>query len=372
MQGQAQVGVNLDNSDPHPSAGLDIKFTDKGFLPPRVALAATDLPDPVTAPATGLLVYNTAAAGTPPNNVTPGYYYWSGSAWVTLASSPGTNPGDMLYWNGTQWLIVPVGTNGQVLTLSGGVPIWGGTQLPIVSTKDITAITAHTATTGGIISSDGGIPVTASGVCFGTTPNPTLTGDHTTDGKPTGSFTSLLTGLTEYTQYYVRAYATNSSGTSYGNEVVFSTVPYVVGLHYGGGVIFYVDGSGYHGLIAAESDCGDAPWGCVCAGIATSSAIGTGQANTAAIIAGCGESGIAARLCDELVVGEFDDWYLPSVDELYQLSLQNSFVGGFVPTWYWSSTQPDACFAYFVVIYTNWVDYAIKNQWHRVRAIRAF
>ena len=121
----AQLGINADNSQPDASAMLDVKSTSKGFLPPRVALISINSALPVTAPAAGLLVYNTTAAGTAPYNVSPGYYCWNGSGWTPVAPPRGTNAGDMLYWNGTQWVGIPVGTNGQVLTLTNGVPVWG-------------------------------------------------------------------------------------------------------------------------------------------------------------------------------------------------------------------------------------------------------
>lgn len=78
----AQTGIGT--STPHASAKLDVYATNKGFLPPRIALTATNAANPVTSPATGLLVFNTETAGTAPNNVTPGYYYWDGSLWVRL------------------------------------------------------------------------------------------------------------------------------------------------------------------------------------------------------------------------------------------------------------------------------------------------
>jgi hypothetical protein len=80
------------------------------------------------------------------------------------------------------------------------------------------------ATSGGNITSDGGATVTARGVCWNTTHNPYITGNHTIDGTGTGSFVSNITGLTGGSLYYVRAYASNSVGTSYGNEVSFTTV----------------------------------------------------------------------------------------------------------------------------------------------------
>jgi hypothetical protein len=82
----AQTGIGT--TMPNASAKLEIAATDKGFLPPRVALTATNVFTPITgtaASAAGLLIYNTATAGSAPNNVVPGYYYWNGSAWVQIA-----------------------------------------------------------------------------------------------------------------------------------------------------------------------------------------------------------------------------------------------------------------------------------------------
>ena len=75
------VGINTTGTAPDPSAMLDIDESDKGLLIPRVALTASNSAAPITAPATSLLVYNTATAGSSPNNVTPGYYYWNGTSW---------------------------------------------------------------------------------------------------------------------------------------------------------------------------------------------------------------------------------------------------------------------------------------------------
>jgi uncharacterized protein (TIGR02145 family) len=96
-------------------------------------------------------------------------------------------------------------------------------NLPIVTTTALTNITASSVNTGGNVSSSGGASVTARGVCYSTTTGPTITNDHTTDGSGLGTFSSSLTGLTSSTIYYVRAYATNSYGTSYGNELSFTT-----------------------------------------------------------------------------------------------------------------------------------------------------
>jgi len=96
-------------------------------------------------------------------------------------------------------------------------------QVPVVTTSNITNITTTTATSGGNVSSQGTSPVTARGVCWSTSANPTITGSYTTNGSGLGNFTSDLTGLTPATLYFVRAYATNTAGTAYGNQVQFTS-----------------------------------------------------------------------------------------------------------------------------------------------------
>ena len=92
-----------------------------------------------------------------------------------------------------------------------------------VTTTAATAITMTTATSGGNVTADGGSSVTVRGVCWGTSINPVATGNHTTNGTGTGTFISLITGLTANTLYHVRAYATNSNGTFYGSDLTFTT-----------------------------------------------------------------------------------------------------------------------------------------------------
>ena len=95
--------------------------------------------------------------------------------------------------------------------------------VPTVTTTIVSSITLTTAVSGGNITSDGNGAITARGVCWATTSTPTTTNSLTTDSTGTGSFISNLTGLLPATTYYVRAYATNSAGTAYGNEVSFTT-----------------------------------------------------------------------------------------------------------------------------------------------------
>ena len=95
---------------------------------------------------------------------------------------------------------------------------------PELTTVVVTGIAPTRANSGGHITGDGGSPVTVRGVCWSTAPGPTINDDRTTDGPGTGMFASNIMGLTPNTTYYLRAYATNSFGTSYGDEVEFTTL----------------------------------------------------------------------------------------------------------------------------------------------------
>tara|TARA_Y100000589_G_scaffold285621_1_gene285256 strand:+ start:22752 stop:24725 length:1974 start_codon:yes stop_codon:yes gene_type:complete len=97
-------------------------------------------------------------------------------------------------------------------------------QLATLTTATISSITETSAVSGGNITNNGGATVTSRGICWGTSPNPTPADNSSVNGNGTGSFVSNLSGLTNGTTYYVRAYATNSVGTSYGNELSFKTI----------------------------------------------------------------------------------------------------------------------------------------------------
>lgn len=95
--------------------------------------------------------------------------------------------------------------------------------LPVLTTHAVSSITQNSFKSGGVITSDGGSAVIARGLVWNTSPNPTLSDDYSEDGSGSGNFISSITGLTDNTVYYVRAYATNSIGTSYGNEISVTT-----------------------------------------------------------------------------------------------------------------------------------------------------
>ena len=96
--------------------------------------------------------------------------------------------------------------------------------LPALTTTDVSIITESSAKSGGTITSDAGSAISARGVCWSTSVNPTISNSKTTDGIGIGTYISNITGLTSGTSYYVRAYATNSAGTSYGNAITLKTL----------------------------------------------------------------------------------------------------------------------------------------------------
>ena len=96
-------------------------------------------------------------------------------------------------------------------------------EVPTLTTSAITNITGTSATSGGTIISEGSRKVISRGVCWGTGIDPTISDNKTTDSAGTGSFTSIISGLKGATKYYIRAYAANSVGTAYGNEISFAT-----------------------------------------------------------------------------------------------------------------------------------------------------
>ena len=119
-------------------------------------------------------------------------------------------------------------------------------NLATITTTAITSITGSTAVSGGNVSNDGGTLVTQRGICYSTSPSPTTANTTIISGSGIGSFSSNLTSLTANTNYYVRAYATNSAGTAYGNEVNFTTTAGIIS-NPGTGVTF--DGYTYSSIV---------------------------------------------------------------------------------------------------------------------------
>jgi hypothetical protein len=179
--------VSVGTASPSPSAVLDLTSTSKGLLLPRLTFVQKSA---IVSPEAGLIL------------------------WCTDC---GAN-GELQVYNGTNFVNM-VGANAQF-------------ALPNISeTSAATAITSSSFTTGGSIGSDGGAFVTARGVVWNISTNPTISfSTKTTDGTGIGNFSSSVTGLTSGVTYYVRAYATNSVGTKYGPEITVNSAQAVATL----------------------------------------------------------------------------------------------------------------------------------------------
>ena len=176
--------VGVGTATPNASAALDVSSSTKGLLIPRLALTGTAAASPLDAHVAGMMVHNTATV----SDVAPGFYYNTGSQWVAVSSTY--------------------------------------TQVPTITTTPASNIAWNSLTSGGTITNTGGAAVTASGVCWNTTGSPTTTNSKTTDNVASGAFTSTVGVLSAGLVYYIRAYATNSIGTAYGNTLTVTAGSY--------------------------------------------------------------------------------------------------------------------------------------------------
>jgi hypothetical protein len=196
--------------------------------------------------------------------------------------------------------------------------------LPTITTTAVTSIDHKSATCGGESITNGGSVILEKGIVWDTNPNPTTAlATKTSDGNSSNSYSSSMTNLTYNTTYYVRAYARNQIGTAYGQELVFTTRTLQINDAYQGGTIAYIlqeADPGYvageiHGLIRSNT-VQNRSWGCDGSFMGTTSTdFGTGESNTIEIVNNC-TGDTAAKYCYDLVENSYEDWFLPSVNEL--------------------------------------------------------
>ena len=158
--------------------------------------------------------------------------------------------------------------------------------------------------------------------------------------------------------------------------IVVNKPTLAVGMPYQGGIIAYLDDTGEHGLIAAPEDQNTGiQWynGNYLATGATGTAKGTGQSNTTKIVQTQGDGEYAAKLCDDLVLNGYDDWFLPSEKELDLLYQNRELIGGFSDhTYYWSSTEFGSTEAWALAFIEAQRRGDQKYKIFRVRAVRVF
>jgi hypothetical protein len=253
------------------------------------------------------------------------------------------------------------GLNGQLSAFDGvswvnaNMPSVSG-SLPNVSTDPVSSFGLTSATFGGNVLASGTGSILARGVCYSTSANPNITSSLTQQTTGSGAYNEFVTNLQSNTTYYLRAFATNSLGTSYGNQVVFKTKKVnVVGDTLGGGIIAYIlapGDQGYvmgeqHGLIALPWDYfnNTLTWSSCSSisSIVTATFIGSGALNTALAFNACSTSttsGVIQVASNSTENGQ-SDWFVPSQDELVRLLQSNIFsqLALSPSTYYWSSSR---------------------------------
>jgi hypothetical protein len=371
---QAQP-IGIGTNHPDPNSVLDVYSADKGMLIPRM-----DSSKRISMVASkGMLVFDTTTGCT---------WQYDGLQWVNTLPAV-QQAGSLALWNGQSWQALSPGEPGQYLTMQAGsnIPVWSSFRISLdnISTAQVSSINPTTASSGGFIQNDGGLPVLERGIVWSTSQNPTIAlTTKTSDGSGVGSFSSSMTGLNTNTTYYVRAYGRNANGVFYGNQVSFLTGGnFSIGQTYGGGKIFYIDGTGQHGLIVSPEDLTTSvnydTDGSTSTGMTTNAsaiALGTGSTNTNTLISQYGSARFhAASFCKLFYNGGgFSDWYLPSLMELRELYNQRNIVGGLLSSNYWSSSEINSFEAWtinfgsatYAAVRTN------KSNSAALRAIRSF
>jgi hypothetical protein len=393
----SQVSISNDNSAPDSSAMFDVKSTNKGFLLPRITRSQRNA---IVTPANGLMVFCTNCGTNGSLSI------FTNGSWLTfspcaiappVAGSHFMSPGKITWnWNavpdatGYKWSTTPddeTATDmGAGLSKTETGTICNNTYTRYIwayrscGESEMTTLTQTIPPIPPASPTPGTHTIDLTNIVWNWNTVPGATGykwnmvdDYASAIEMGTATTKTETGLTCGTAYTRYVWAYNGCGYSLVTILNQSTWQCLaIGVAYGGGIIFYLDGTGQHGLISATTDqyVTDG-WGCEGITIGTSTAIGTGQANTTLIVNGCSTPGIAARICDDLVLNGYSDWFLPSKAELNLMYLQKTVIGGFNYS-YWSSSESGANDAWVQQFYSGGQYITFKNDWGNVRAIRAF
>ena len=300
---------------PDASAALEINSTTQGFLPPRMTSAEREA---ISTPATGLMIFNTDENK------------WQG-------------------FNGTLW--VNIDGSGCVIPCAPGT-ISGNTEVDYNAAGEVYSI----ASVAGASSYNWMVPAGA-----------TITA---------GQGTTSITVTFGATNDNVSVRAENECGSSSYTDLGVSVMALIIGQYHEGGIIFYLDGTGEHGLVCTEYDYSYGAWGCYETEIsgADGFAIGAGAQNTIDIEAGCTTAGTAADICANLSLNNYDDWFLPSIYEIVPMyrNLHLAALGGFAISCYWSSTENSSDYAWSLSFVSGGMSYDLKHYSCGVRPVRAF
>ena len=150
--------------------------------------------------------------------------YIDGVGITSLKEFPYTYEIEAIDYGPGEYAVKAIAFDEEGLNTSDEISITIEAVLATLTTNPVSSITDSSAISGGNITSDGGAEITSRGVCWSTSSNPTISDNHTSDGNGLGEFASSIAGLDPNTTYHIKAYATNSAGTSYGDVVIFTTL----------------------------------------------------------------------------------------------------------------------------------------------------
>ncbi len=225
---------------------------------------------------------------------------------------------------------------------------------------------------------NGNLQVSEQGFVLDTLQNPTVTSiKKKSDSIKVGVYAVQINNLLPNSKYFAKPYAiTSDSKIFYGDEVSFNVRAIQLEDNFGGGIVVWLDASGKHGIVAAQQGLNfSSEWGCKGISVpGTKTEIGSGQANTKAILQTCSNTTKAAKFCDTLTHNGFTDWYLPSKDELALLYEHRIAIGFNSIVERWSSSEADANSAWAQPFDPNANTPVLldKSTSHAVRPVRSF